>query len=142
MTVTGLTLSGRRGRQLALSATTATTTAAITALTVTPSIVVANKVYDGTAGATVTSCTLSGVLGGDVVSCTGTAAFDSAAVGTGKTVTVSGLALSGAAAGNYALACDDGDDDGGHHRGDGDAEDRRGQQGLRRPAGARSPAAR
>jgi len=41
----------------------------------------------------------------DVVSCsTGTAAFDTASVGTGKTVTVTGLTLSGAAAGNYTLA--------------------------------------
>ena len=31
-------------------------------------------------------------------------------------MTVSGLTLSGAAAGNYTLASDDGDDDGGDHR--------------------------
>ena len=105
VTVTGLALSGAAAGNYALSATTATTTAAITATTLTPSIVVAGKAYDGTAGATVTSCTLSGLVGGDVVSCTGDAAsFDNAAVGTGKTVTVSGLALTGAAAGNYALA--------------------------------------
>ena len=41
----------------------------------------------------------------------GTATFDTASVGTGKTVTVSGLTLSGAAAGNYAG--DTRDDDGG-----------------------------
>ena len=29
----------------------------------------ANKVYDGTTTATLTSCTLTGVLGGDVVTC-------------------------------------------------------------------------
>ena len=39
-----------------------------------------------------------------MVTCTGTAAFDTASVGAGKTVTVSGLTLTGAAAGNYALA--------------------------------------
>ena len=44
------------------------------------------------------------MLGGDVVSCTGTAAFATATVGTGKTVTVSGLTLTGADAGNYTLA--------------------------------------
>ena len=71
----------------------------------------ANKVYDGTTSATLTSCTLTGVVGGDVVSCTGTAAFATASVGAGKTVTVSGLTLAGAAAGNYTLATHDGDDD-------------------------------
>ena len=38
-------------------------------------------------------------------------------VGAGKTVTVSGLTLTGAAAGNYTLATHDGDDDGGDYRG-------------------------
>ena len=47
---------------------------------------------------------MTGALGGDVVACTGTAAFDTALVGTGKTVTASGLTLTGAAAGNYVLA--------------------------------------
>jgi len=70
---------------------------------VTPTVTVANKVYDGTTSATLTSCTLSGLVSGDVVSCTGTAAFATASVGTGKTVTVSGLTLTGAAAANYAL---------------------------------------
>ena len=70
----------------------------------TPTVTAANKAYDGTVSATLTSCTLTGVIGGDVVTCTGTAAFATASVGAGKTVTVSGLTLSGAAAGNYALA--------------------------------------
>ena len=47
---------------------------------------------------------MTGALGGDVVACTGTATFDTASVGTGKTVTVSGLTLTGAAAGNYTLS--------------------------------------
>ena len=65
----------------------------------------ASKVYDGTTGATLTSCTLTGVLGGDVVSCTPARRPSTPrAVGTGKTVTVDGLTLTGAAAGNYALA--------------------------------------
>ena len=59
-----------------LSSTTATTTAAITAATVTPAITAANKVYDGTTAATLTSCTVTGALGGDVVACAGTATFD------------------------------------------------------------------
>ena len=63
----------------------------------------ANKVYDGTTAATAT-CSLTGVVGSDVVTCSGTATFDTASVGTGKTVTVTGITLSGAAAGNYTLA--------------------------------------
>jgi len=49
------------------------------------------------------SCTLTGIVGADVVTCAGTATFDTAQVGTGKTVTVSGITLSGAAAENYTL---------------------------------------
>ena len=73
-------------------------------MTVTPAITAANKVYDGTTAATLTSCTVTGALGGDVVACAGTATFDTATVGTGKTVTASGLTLTGAAAGNYVLS--------------------------------------
>src|SRR5262249_39743890 len=63
-----------------------------------------NKVFDGTTAATLTSCTLSGLVAGDVVTCTGTATFDTSAIGTGKTVTVTGLTLSGTAAANYVLS--------------------------------------
>ena len=84
----------------------------------TPAVDAANKVYDGTTAATLTSCTVTGAIGGDVVACTGTASFDTANVGTGKTVTVSGLTLTGAAAGNYVLSSTHGDDDGGHHGAD------------------------
>ena len=71
---------------------------------VAPVVTAANKTYDRSTTATVTSCTVTGAVGGDVVACTGTAAFDTALVGTGKTVTAIGLTLTGAAAGNYALA--------------------------------------
>src|SRR6185312_12538669 len=48
---------------------------------------------------------LTGVLGLDSVSLTGgTASFDTKNVGTGKTVTATGMGLSGADAGNYALS--------------------------------------
>ena len=67
-----------------------------------------NKVYDGTAAATVASFgSLSGIVSGDMVSVDGSgssASFADANAGTGKTVTVSGLALSGSSAGNYTLA--------------------------------------
>jgi hypothetical protein len=70
-------------------------------------LVVSNKVYNGTTGGTVnlSGATLVGVLNGDSVSLGGTpvATFNSAGVGNGIAVTVSGLALTGTAAGNYTL---------------------------------------
>ncbi len=66
-----------------------------------------NKVYDGGTNATLSGTAgLSGVVGSDDVSLTGAAvgAFTDANVGTGKTVTVSGLSLTGADAGKYDLA--------------------------------------
>src|SRR5204862_4319 len=78
----------------ALSSTTATTTANITAATLTPAITAANKTYDGMSAATIT-CTLTGVIGTDVVTCSGTGSFDTASVGNGKSVTSSSLTLGG-----------------------------------------------
>ncbi|MGU3496732.1 beta strand repeat-containing protein, partial [Xanthobacteraceae bacterium A53D] len=65
------------------------------------------KTYDGTIAAALASAnfTLSGVVGGDAVSIVATSGtYDTANAGTGKTVQVSGLTLTGAAAGNYELA--------------------------------------
>ena len=53
MTVSGLTLSGAAAGNYTLSTTTATTTADITAATLTPTVTVANKAYDGTTSATI-----------------------------------------------------------------------------------------
>ncbi|MFA1771323.1 YDG domain-containing protein [Rufibacter glacialis] len=78
---------------------------AITAKEVTGSFLAASKTYDGTADATVTARSLGGLVGSDAVTLTGgTAAFADKNVGTGKTVTLTGAALAGAAAGNYTLA--------------------------------------
>jgi hypothetical protein len=83
-------------------------------LTVTPATLTASlagtveKTYDGTASATLSAGNyqLLGVLNHDAVSLNDptSGTYDSKNVGTGKTVTVPGLALSGAAAGNYQLA--------------------------------------
>jgi hypothetical protein len=69
---------------------------------------ISNKVYDGTAAATLSTngCALNTVVSSDTVTlltngCTAT--FASANVGTGISVTVSGLALGGAQATNYNL---------------------------------------
>src|SRR6185503_9070887 len=85
--------------------TTATTTADITRRSVSGAFTAADKVYDGTTNATITSRNLTGVLGTDTVSLTGgTALFDTKQVGTNKTVTGTGFTLSGVDRGNYMLA--------------------------------------
>jgi uncharacterized protein YaiE (UPF0345 family) len=86
------------------SATSATVRVNLQPKTLTPGVTAANKVYDGTTAATITGRSLTGVLGADDVTLTGgTAIFASKIVGNGKTVTVSGLTLGGADAGNYSL---------------------------------------
>ena len=71
---------------------------------VTPSVTVANKTYDGTTSATITGRSLSGVQNTDDVSLSGgTATFGAASPGLGKTVTVTGLTLSGTDADKYML---------------------------------------
>src|SRR5438552_8511956 len=73
--------------------------------TVIASITAENKVYDGAASATIAGGSLSGVVGGDNVALSGgTASLVDQHAGNGKTVTVTGLGLSGTTAGNYLLA--------------------------------------
>ena len=107
VTVSGLVLSGAQAQDYSLPSDSAATTAAITpaALTVTPAG--ADKVYDGTTVATVTSLTLGGVLGTDDVSASAAStSFDTKDVGSSKTVTVGGLALAGSDASDYVVASD------------------------------------
>jgi hypothetical protein len=67
-----------------------------------------SKSYDGTTTATLTATnyTLPGILGGDTVNLNNPASgtYDTKNVGAGKTVTVTGLAISGSSASNYALS--------------------------------------
>ena len=80
-------------------------TLTVTTASVTGHITASDKTYDGTPTATIASRSLDGVIGSDDVSLTGGAAsFDNKNVGTGKSVTATGLSLSGADAGNYTLA--------------------------------------
>ena len=72
-------------------------------MTLTASVTAANKVYDGTTAATATLHADGRRRRRGDGACT-SATFDTANVGTGKTVTVSGITLGGAAAGNYTLA--------------------------------------
>ena len=77
----------------------------ITPKPLTPVITAEGKCYDGSAAATLTSQTLTGVISPDVVTLLVTSsAFDNANAGTGKTVTASGLTLGGAGALNYIPA--------------------------------------
>ncbi|MGB4359731.1 MAG: filamentous hemagglutinin N-terminal domain-containing protein, partial [Rhodoferax sp.] len=62
----------------------------------------ADKTYDGNTVATFTG--LKGAPAGVTLGGAGTANFDTAAVGTNKTVTFNGFTLEGASAGNYAFA--------------------------------------
>src|SRR5205823_5330437 len=86
-----------------------TTTADITAKNLTISGASANdKVYDGNNTATVnwTNAQLQGVVGTESVgysTANDAASFGNKNVGTGKTVSVSGISISGADAGNYNL---------------------------------------
>jgi uncharacterized repeat protein (TIGR01451 family) len=71
---------------------------------VTASITAANKVYDGTTEAAITSCTLSGVVGADDVGCVASGgAFATASVGNDKPVSAT-VSLTGSAASQYVLA--------------------------------------
>ena len=82
--------------------TTASTTANITAKALTISATGVNKVYDGTTTATVTL--IDNRISGDVFTDSyASAAFDTKNVGTGKTVTVSGITINGTDAGNYTF---------------------------------------
>ncbi|MFL5493448.1 MAG: beta strand repeat-containing protein, partial [Gemmatimonadales bacterium] len=105
VTGSGFALAGAAAANYVLSSSTAITTANITAITLTGQITANGKGYDGTTAATLATRTLTGVLAGDVVGLTGgTATFDTKDIGTGKTVTATGLTLSAADAGNYLLA--------------------------------------
>jgi MBG domain (YGX type)/YDG domain/HYR domain len=110
VTGTGFSLGGTKAANYTLASTTLTTTADITPKGLTVSGAVANdRVYDGTANATVNfgGASPNGVISGDTVSlntASYTASFGSKTVGTGKAVTVTGVALNGTDAGNYTVA--------------------------------------
>lgn len=107
VTVAGLGLSGAAAPNYTLTQPTATANITAKALTVT-GVTANNKVYDGTTAATLSTSTaaLVGVVSGDNVTLVTSGAigtFSDNQVGTNKTVTVSGLTISGTDAGNYTL---------------------------------------
>ena len=105
VTITGLSLTGADAGNYTL-VEQAGLTANITAANITVSGLTSNnKVYDATTTDTLGGTASITPLGSDVVSLTGTAAgnFADKNVGNGKAVTISGLSLLGADAGNYTL---------------------------------------
>jgi filamentous hemagglutinin family protein len=97
---TSMTVSGGDAGNYVLVQPTGIT-ADITKLAITVTATGTNRVYDGTVNDAVT---LAGTLAGDNVTINDTSStFADANVGTGKTVTVNGISLGGASAGNYTL---------------------------------------
>jgi hypothetical protein len=104
VTASGITLGGPAAGNYILPVNSATTTASITQKALTATVTASGKVYDATTAATITQCNLSGLAGTDAVTCSATSgAFNDKNVGTGKTVTASGISLSGGSAGNYSV---------------------------------------
>jgi hypothetical protein len=100
-------VTGSYGGDTAHGTSSGNTNVTVTRATVTATVTANNKIYDATTTATQSTCTLSGVLAADTgnVTCSaGTLTFTDKNVGTGKTVNVSGITLSGSAAGNYQLS--------------------------------------
>ncbi len=84
-----------------------TTTANITAKTLTANASASNKTYDGLTTAT-TTLTFSGLIGSETLDQTVLSTFNNKNVGSGKTVTVNSIALAdgtnGGLAGNYSIS--------------------------------------
>jgi outer membrane protein OmpA-like peptidoglycan-associated protein len=98
VTATGITLTGTDAANYTNN-TTAATTANITTRSLVVTITASDKVYDGTGTAAVTYS--DNRVSGDVLTVSGTPTFSSKTVGNGKTVTATGISLSGTDAANY-----------------------------------------
>ena len=102
VSVTGISISGPDGGNYALQNTTANASANITTRPLTVTAAGVNKEYDGTTTATVTLS--DDRVSGDTLTTSYTsAAFADKGVANGKPVSVSGISISGADVGNYAL---------------------------------------
>jgi len=107
VTVTGITAAGTDGANYTVTQPTTTADITARALTVT-GVTASDKVHDGNTTATLLtgSASLAGVLNGDTVTLDVSGAvgtFADANVGTGKTVTVTGITHGGTDAANYTL---------------------------------------
>jgi hypothetical protein len=105
VTLVGASLGGTDGGNYVVISANAMTADITPKLLTTSALTALNKVYDGTLLATLSGGTLSGVVGGDNVSLTALSGlFTDKNVGTGKTVNISGGALTGTDANNYVLS--------------------------------------
>ena len=110
VSVSGIALGGADAANYDLASRTASTTADIGRATIdaVTGITAVSKVYDGTSNATLNlaGVTFAGQVAGDalVLGAPVTGTFSDKNAANGKTVTIGGLALGGADAGNYTLA--------------------------------------
>jgi filamentous hemagglutinin family protein len=106
ITVSGYTLKGPDANNYTLLEPTGLTANITPATLMVAGVAANNKVYDSTVAATLTGVATVTALGTDSVSVSGTGLglFSDKNVGTGKTITVTGYALTGADAGNYRLS--------------------------------------
>ncbi len=108
VTFSGFTLSGNKVGNYNLASQPADTTAMITAKGLTVNVSAVNRAYErGNVTVGLTGGTLTGAIAGDDVSvdtASTTGKMEDAGAGTGKSVTVTGLVLTGTDAGNYTLA--------------------------------------
>jgi hypothetical protein len=101
VTLTGAALAGTHAGNYSLASVN-TTTADITRRTLTVTATGVNKTYDGTTAATVTLA--DNRVAGDALTVSyASASFNSINVGTGKPVSVTGINVTGADAGNYSF---------------------------------------
>ncbi|MDO8041045.1 YDG domain-containing protein [Janthinobacterium sp. SUN137] len=106
VTVSGITLGGADAGNYNLVSNASSGTADIGKATIgsVTDVGVNSKTYDGLSTATLNgAATFNGKIGGDTLALAGTSAFSDKNAGTGKTVTISGITLAGADAGNYIL---------------------------------------
>jgi len=105
VTVSGLRMSGADADNYTLVAPTGLTASITPAALAVGGLTANNKVYDATTTASLSGTASVTPLRSDAVSVTGTAvgSFTIKDVGAGKAVSVSGLGLTGADAGNYTL---------------------------------------
>ena len=106
--IENLSLGGADAGNYVLSSTTTQSTGNITPATISSisGVTAANKTYDGTTVATpvTTAAVFNGMVGGDQLTvATSTGAFADKNVGQAKAVSLSGMTLGGADAGNYTL---------------------------------------
>src|SRR5262249_10271140 len=101
VTATGLSLSGPAAGNYQLTSTSASASANITARSLTVSATSLNKAFDGTTAATV-SLSDNRLAGDSLTASYTTATFADKNVGTAKSVSVSGISISGTDAANYS----------------------------------------